>query len=190
MKPVLDLFFASERNEIYSPEVIFLNLVQALETFHARFIADTKALYRKHIDEVLAPFQDANVKRTWWDFLFGKKQEARKDILLSCRIADLVFANGEICYWQYWGGNQFQFVDRIVSTRNYFTHYNEKKKDSIFSNEELPFINEHLSCLLKYHILLRLGYDAQKAKKKLQEKRADTNTAYSIVYGLNGKKKK
>ena len=198
LKPVLDLYFSSGRYEVYVPEIVFLNLMQALETYHARFVADTKNDYIKHVEQMLdAIFHDGKDASNWKGRLLGydqwkdklissdQKEPWRKTVLLISRLNDLIFADGEICWWSFDNGKHEDFAKKLVDTRNYYTHYDEKKKDKAYSEEELPYVNQHLRCLLNYHLLTKLGYDKQKAKEKVTETRSRINTSYKLFTKTN-----
>ena len=201
LKPVLDLYFASGRYNLYVPEIVFLNLMQALETYHARFIADTKDAYIKHIENSLDLFfyngsdakkrQENLLNYTKWKekLICSRQKNARKDsVLLISRLSDLIFADGEICWWTFDNGKREDFAQKLVDTRNYYTHYDEKKKAKAYTEDELPYVNQHLRCLLKYHLLTKLGYDKKKAKEKALNERSRINVYFQIYNRTNAVK--
>lgn len=187
LKPVLDLYFSSARYNMRVPELVFLNMMQALETYHARFIANTKAEYKNHINKVLEEFYHGEEDVAGWcKILIPPEQEKARDdvVILRSRIEDLLFADGILCGWSFNNGNE-RFATKLVHTRNYYTHYDEKKNSNVYTKIELPYVNRHLVCLLKYHLLTRLGYDRQKARKIIAEERRRINTTYEVYSKAN-----
>ena len=133
LKPILDLYFVIYTN--IPIEIGFLLLMQALETFHARFVTDSN----KTLNE---------------------------------RISDLYNANGNIPFLQ---NNYEELIKKLVKTRNYYTHYNEKLKENIFAIRELPNVIIFLKSLLEYHILIKIGFDDKFIKDKMRNIRQNLN---------------
>lgn len=90
-------------------------------------------------------------------------------MFLRSRLADLAFADGVLPFWP---NHQFpsDYIKRIVITRNYYTHYDPAKEGQAFSLEELAAVNGHLMALIEYHILILLGFDRDKVRKRTAEK--------------------
>lgn len=185
LKPVLDLYFASARYNVRVPEIVFLNLMQALETYHARFVADSKDDYIKHVDQMLQDVykgEGGEAAKEWRERLISPKQESPKcnKVYLKSRLTDLIFAEGIICWWSFNEGEDEDFVTKLVDTRNYYTHYSEDKKHKAYTKDELPFVVRHLLCLLKYHLLTRMGFDKQKTWGKIVDERSRINAGYGF----------
>ena len=160
LKPVLDLYFTSFSNT-GTAEMLFLNITQALETYHARFITDDIKEYIDRIDKML----EEDIGEQWEEFLIDTNQRKKRRIFLRSRLADLMFGEGDLPFWP----NNLalpEYVKKIVHTRNYYTHYNPNIIDKAFNKEELPFINGHLLALLEYHLLVLIGFDRDEVRKK------------------------
>lgn len=185
LKPVLDLYFSAAKNNVRVPEIVFLNLMQALETYHARFIADTKDDYIRHVDQMLKEVfmgDNSEVEKEWRARLISSDQESPRcnKVYLKSRLADLVFAEGIIRGWSFNEGKGEDFVTKLVYTRNYYTHYSEDKKDKAYTKDELPFVVRHLLCLLKYHLLTQMGLDKIKTWGKIVDERSRINVGYGV----------
>lgn len=155
LKPILDLYFVIYTN--IQIEIGFLLLMQALETFHARFVTDNKTDYINRIKNLLS--KGINHELLYID-------ENKKHITLYERICDLCYANGSIPFPQ---NNYQELIKKLVRTRNYYTHYNEKRKEEgIFVIRELPNIIRFLKSLLEYHILTIIGFDDKFIKSKMR----------------------
>lgn len=160
LKPVLDLYFSV--GGALSADAAFLSLTQALETFHARFFTDKLSEYKSMISMY-------HGDTAWWDLLLSSDQKDHKGIILKSRLAYLMFADGLIpihsCKY-----SKEDFIQRLVGTRNYFTHYDESRKKLIFTQEELPFVNQELEYLLDYHLLVFMGFNKDAVRKSVIER--------------------
>src|SRR5699024_3280543 len=122
LEPVIDLYL----DLIYSQEMnvtqAFLNITQALETYHSRFIFSGKiSQYKRRVDEIILKEVPEINKKHYREFLLAN---SKKFITLQSRIAELLLANfqfrfytGEIPF--------FDFPKSVVARRNYYTHYDE-----------------------------------------------------------------
>lgn len=180
LKPVLDLYFTAFSHTAGTPEMLFLNLTQALETYHARFITDDASAYSDRVDDLVNYFchGNGNTER-WKNFLLDESQKKNtKNIYLRSRLADLVFANGILPFWP--NGRWPDYIRKIVDTRNYYTHYNPAKVEKAFTKGELPWVNGHLMTLLEYHLLILLGFEADEVRERTVEKMNRIHDAYQI----------
>lgn len=181
LKPVLDLYFTAFSNTAGTPEMLFLNLMQALETYHARFITDNAKEYFARVDDLIDSFCQENSSTEYWkNFLLneGQKKNTRR-IYLRSRLADLIFANGILPFWPS-GYRLDDYIRKIVDTRNYYIHYNPAKLDKAFAKAELPRINSHLLALLQYHLLVLMEFDTDEVRKKTVENIERIDNAYQI----------
>lgn len=67
------------------------------------------------------------------------------------------------------GYSREEFVNKVVDTRNYLTHYNENKEEKIFSEQEFLYANSLLMLYLQYYVLIEIGIKKKKAKKLLHK---------------------
>lgn len=181
LKPVLDLYFTAFSRTAGTPEMLFINLTQALETYHARFITDDANEYFVRVDDLIKSFcQNKRNAEHWKSFLLddGQKKNNRR-IFLRSRLADLIFANGLLPLYPN-GYHLDDYIRKIVDTRNYYTHYNPAKRDKAFTKAELPRINGHLLALIEYHILILMGFDADETRKRTFQKVRQIDDFYQI----------
>ena len=154
LKPILDLYFVIYTN--IPTKVRFLLLIQALETFHARFINDNKKYYIKRVESIL--LNGINHELLYID-------KNKKHITLYERICDLCYADGNIPFPQ---TNYRELIEKLVRTRHYYTHYDEKRREEgIFAINKL--LNEFLKSLLEYHILTIIGFDDKFIKDTMKD---------------------
>lgn len=164
LQPVIDLHSIAYPNRSPSQSALFLNLMQSLETLHARFYARTKSEYRRRVDVICDTICDPALH----DFLWTVDQQRRKDVILISRINDLLYADGKrpldpkFCRFREYG-------ERLVKARNYYTHYDSKKACNQFSQEELIAVNYQLRLLIEYHVMVYLGFDSEHTRSKIVE---------------------
>ena len=167
LKPILDLYY-SVFGQINAVETAFLCLMQALETYHARFVASTIGQYKKRVEKLVSVFPDEETKELWSRFLLDEGQKKSKGILLKSRLSDLYFADGHLPLMRT-GDLPPEIIQKITDSRNYYTHYEEKKKDLAYRPDELLLMNGYLACLLRYYFLCCVGFDPEFAKKAIDD---------------------
>ncbi len=186
LKPILDLYFTAFYGTAGTPEMLFLNLTQALETFHARFVTDDIKVYSKRVDDLIESFCNGkgNIEQ-WKDFLLDEGQAKNSSrIFLRSRLADLAFAEGVLPFWPD-RKLPSTYITKVVDTRNYYTHYNSKKLEKAFKKGELPRVNGHLLALLEYHLLVLMGFSTSEVRKRTVEKVNRINDGYHIKQSIN-----
>lgn len=166
LEPVVDLYTLAYTNTTPSAIALFLNLMQALETYHFRFVCADMRGYTKRVKQLAAaPGSDAKLQ----DFLCDKGQRGSNYLYLKSRISDLLYAEGRRPVVP----RHMDFKDfpqKLVDTRNYYTHYSKDKKDKAIDKDELPTVNAELMALLEYHLMLTLGFDAGDTLKRVQRR--------------------
>lgn len=165
LKPIINLYLMAFSERIGTSEGFFLNLVQALEVFHVRFVAGTKEKYENHIRDMIKDVAPQSEWDYYENLFLGNGQEHRKNVFLKNRLIDLLYANGERPFIV----NMDQceaFACKVANTRNYYTHYDSKRLNAIFQAKDYPAINEMLMAVLEYHIMLLLGFNVEFAKNK------------------------
>ena len=171
MKPIIDLRSLVFLYPDSPPEVIFLNLMQALETYHARFICDKPKKYSGiidcFIDEDLEFYDDRHRE----DYrLYLKENNSKSSITLKARLRFL-FAIDRFLYVP--PANKCDldsFIQKLVDSRNYYTHYDPKKESRAFRPDELPAINALISILLDYYILKKVSYPHEELTPLIHER--------------------
>ena len=169
LEPIIELYLQIIESNEMSNTRAFLNIIQALETYHSRFKANTLEEYKKRIDEVI-------LKDRPKDFIENDKKllmaNSHKFITLESRIADLLVAEFNI----YFDTGDIKYIDfpRIIAnTRNYYIHYDDslKEKTRILTNDELGIYTRTLIYMLEYYILIELGFqNYENIKKKLNDR--------------------
>lgn len=178
--PIIELFLEPFHAENFSRTRVFLNIVQALETYHSRFITNDLDEFKSRIKEMLKNISPTNAK-SYHGYLLAN---SRTFITLESRIADLLLA----CWKIHFDTGEIRHMDFpavIAHTRHYYTHYDEsiKVKHKVLSEEELQFYNRSLLQILEYYILLELGFSENDVglKRRLTERWGNVSQDLEIL---------
>lgn len=158
--PVLSLYFSILYNSQTALSVSFLQIAQAIETFHRRmiggqFLSDAKK------DEVKEAFSDAIPTH----FSHEEKEALRQkltyihELSLRQRLRFLVdsveteYGPGTLNFI----GDKKKFMANVTDTRNYYTHYDKSLKSKAKQGHGLLLLKERCQFLLEMLILKELG---------------------------------
>lgn len=80
-------------------------------------------------------------------------------ILLKSRLNDLMYLQrGKMEFYNFCDEKYpFDFVDMVVNTRHYLTHYGDERKDSAVHGVKLRITCDILLLVLAFHLLKELG---------------------------------
>lgn len=179
LEPIIELYLQIIVSKEMSNVRAFLNVVQALETYHSRFKANSIEEFKRRIDDVILKNRPENFIKDDKKFLIAK---SNKFITLESRIADLIIADFNIRFDT--GDMRYlDFPNMIANTRNYYIHYDEsiKNRGRVLANGELAIYNRSLIKILEYYILLELGfYNIEQIRNKLNERWGNVSDALTI----------
>lgn len=157
LEPIFNLYLSLFKYQHMPPEMVFLNIVQALETFHARFRYDDKK--ENYVESVNQRFgNDEQIK----SLLLSDTQMDKNCgyIILASRLNDLLIGDFNGLFLEfYWNNN---YAQTIADTRHYYTHYGQSKKSKALKGDDLLDAIFILRLLLEYHICKVLNIDIEK----------------------------
>lgn len=161
LDPVFNLYASKFRYNDMPKEMVFLNMIQAIETFHSRFFYnDKKADFIKSVECYIGnEIKYEEIKK----ILLSPAQmdKNRKHINLVSRVIDLLIrGNNEL--FKYYYEERIRFAHEIVDTRNYFTHYGKEKEKKSLKGDKLDEAIEVLALILDYHICKVLGVNNER----------------------------
>lgn len=158
--PIFNLYLSLFKYRDMPLEMIFLNIVQALETFHSRFFYGNKK--RKYVESVMERFPDTEDFGQLKRKLLSTTQmdENCSYIILASRLNDLLIGNQNTLFYDYWEC-EYDYGQIIADTRHYYTHYGSSKEKKALKGKDLEEAIFVLSSLLEYHICLVLGIDIE-----------------------------
>lgn len=154
IEPVTNLLFNSFYNEEKSFENKFLNMAQALETYHRKF-KDSKPFNETEFENWKTNLVDSITDPSYKDMLNNKLTYANEQPLRK-RLNTLI-DNLQIDIITKIVGTKKNFVNSFVDTRNYYTHYDLKLKDKALTGNELYQMTQKLKVILIATVLMETG---------------------------------
>ena len=164
LTPVFNLYLSLFKYRDMPIEMVFLNMIQALETFHARFFYGDEHGVRFQ-REVLAKYGETPIT----EFIFGRIPECKqKKVNLTPRIRHLLIETDEHLFWKFCedGG---KIVNKIVDARNYYTHYGEGRESRAVKGKDLELLTEFIAFVLEYHVNTQICRELDKTPVIIDE---------------------
>ena len=185
LEPVIDLYIELFYLKGNTVTRTFLNVVQALETYHSRFVTNDLKIFKKRIATItqgLPPTNADQIKN-------ALMASSNKFITLESRLADLLYAEGNI-YFDTGDVKQDDFPSVIARTRNYYIHYDEdiKNKYKVFTTDELITYKKVLFQILEYYILYELGFSIEDRSKIIHNRWVSVSRDLQILKASRSKK--
>lgn len=169
LEPVYQLYFGTVYNPRAYLEQRFLGLIQAVESYHRRVMPTTDLPEEEHErrkEEILEAVPDHH--RDW----LGGKLEYSNEPGLGRRIKEVIRKYPESLY-PIAGGNKKKrekFVRKVVDTRNYRTHFDEKLEDRAAWGEELYRISQKLKLVLEVCLMGEIGFEDDQIRELLSKR--------------------
>ena len=156
--PVINLYLSLFKYRDMPLEMIFLNIIQALETYHSRFYYEDKK--DKYVKSVMNRFEESTIYEKIKPLLLSDTQmdEHCNYIILVSRLNDLMIDDNNPLFYEYWAERD-NYAQVIADTRHYYTHYGKAKEAKALKGEDLKDAICTMSWLLEYHICASLGID-------------------------------
>lgn len=175
--PVFQLYLSLFQYQDMLVQMVFLNVIQALETLHSRFFYhDRKSCY---INAVYRKFHNHPSFSSFRSLLLSPQQMKKSchHILLYSRLNDLFIGKCDGLFYEFYVDGGI-YAQKLVDTRHYYTHYDKSKEDKILQGDDLKDAIDVLRLLLEYHVCLILGIDIhQKVEIALRERLSYRNVA-------------
>ena len=167
--PVVNLYFATLAESGIFAEHRFLTLTRALESFHrqkhgGRYLSPEE--YKPAREALVAAIPD-RISRDHRDALSAKLKYGY-EYSLRKRLADLFNAHervlGDVL------PDATAFIQKVVKTRNYLTHYDEEdRQDAATDGLELHRLATELRTLVEVCLLSEIGFTSEELRKQLKE---------------------
>lgn len=163
LKPICGLYFGMLGNPHLYLEHQFLSLVQAAEAFHeriygGRYLPDSEyeaLVYTSLVNAIPDVNQDLRESLT-------NRLRYGNEYSLRTRLNELLNECGEIVPQLL--GNRKGFVNKVVNTRNYLTHYDQQLYKRSASGTDLLALTKKLRILLEVCLVTQTGLDSNKAR--------------------------
>jgi len=170
LRPVLDLYFATLNSSSMYLNHEFLNITQALESYHRRtrngeYLSST--IFNPLVETIVAAIPDDTpgdlksslAQRLKYGNEFSLRKRLRNILNELGPLIDPYIRNKEI------------FVEQVLSTRNYFTHYDKTLEEKALKGEEFYWLTRKLRAILEICLLLELGISKEKVVTLLKRNR-------------------
>ena len=162
-KPTFDLYFISNFDPDAYIEVRFQSLTQGLESLHRRMCQETVMSddeFNGIRDAVLATCPSD--RKEWLE----QRLNYANELSLRQRLNRLIGP-----FRDHFGNSQQRgiFVNRVVSTRNYLTHYDVSIENEAAMGRNLYVLCEKLDALLQLNLLRVIGFDSDSSIESILE---------------------
>jgi hypothetical protein len=170
---VCNLFFGVQYTPDMYPENQFLNIAQAVESYHRRRFNNhvlPKAEHRARKREIISTVDARH--REWLEGILAYSNEPR----LEHRVRELVASVHETLSPLIPVAEDF--ARRVKDTRNYYTHYDKRLTEKAAKGADLFWLTRQLSYLLQACMLNELGFTAERSAQLF-------NRNQSFVHAIN-----
>ncbi len=156
LRPVLDLYFATLNTSSMYLNHEFLNISQALESYHRQAIGGEYVpveLFDKIYATVVGsipPFTPSDLRMS-----LEQRMKYGNEFSLRKRLNGIFKKLGALV--DPYIKDKDAFIEQVVTTRNYFTHYDKKESKKVARNEKLYWITRKLRAIIEICLLLELG---------------------------------
>jgi hypothetical protein len=160
LEPVFDMYFGTMYNPSMYLQHKFLSLAQCVESYHRRAVRNYELppdQAEKRIQAILDAAPDEY--KEWLE----NKLRYSNELTLRKRLEDLL---NTYSFLKFDDGDQF--IDDVINTRNYLTHYDVKLKESAANPAKLSKLAMGLKVLTETILLTELGLSLDKIKSIMQ----------------------
>lgn len=167
LEPVFLGYFAPLHLPIYL-EQKFLGYISAIESYHRRVIKGfglPPEEYERIMVEIMKCIPPQHLDWFSEKLKYNEPSQRRRLKAMIERFS-----------WIDFGGNEF--VNRVIITRNYLTHFEEELKEAAAKGDELMRLTLKLELLIKMTLLTELGFE----QKEVEQMTKRTN-AYQMLFG-------
>lgn len=168
LEPLYDLFFGTLYNPQLYPTHEFLSFAQALESYHSRTF-DNSIMPKEQFSELLKQMQGIieKIPEEYQKQLMPKAQYDMNRKSLRRKIGELFEKYDRL--FSVFVEKKDEFIDMVVNTRNYYTHYPPELKDKAANIVDMPFLSQNLRFMLIVILLKEIGFDDETTKQILNK---------------------
>lgn len=164
IEPILG-YFIDAHNKTFDNPMSFIKITQALEAFSRRMRNNEDLpieLHEDRVRKILDSLTDEEYKN-WVSELMQYSNEPR----LRKRLGELFKETNYV--FNISSKNRKSMINKIVNTRNYYTHFDKKKEHDIMSLKELFYISIYMKFVLRALIMKELGISNELIADRLNE---------------------
>lgn len=160
-------------SNIYRPnqflDIKFSNLINAIESFHREKFGGSYESVESFTNETYLKLVEAIPTKLSIDYQENIKSKMKwlNEISLRSRLKSLLSEYEELIVPQ-WNSVKM-FVDDVVSTRNYYTHYTSELKSVVEQKDNLYELYSTLERIMKCILLIEIGIPKEYIMQRLKE---------------------
>ena len=164
---VCDLYFGIQYTPSMYSENRFLNIAQAVESYHRRRMKNNVLPKAEHkaLKEAILSQVDAE-HREWLKGQLAYSNEPRLEQRIRELTENVYEAVAPLI------SNKEEFAKKVKDTRNFLTHYDKRLEDKAAKGSELFWLTRKLSYLLQSCFLMELGLPLEKCAQLLRRNQA------------------
>lgn len=173
LEPIIIYFVEAHEKGFHVP-LSFLKVVQAIEAFSRRMRNNkiwTEEEFKEKVDRIVAQLQDEEDKKLISGILSNEPR-------LRQRLTDLFAEVNGI--FEISSKKRKSYTNKIVDTRNYFTHFDEALKPNVLDVDMMYYLTGYLKLVLRVLLLRELGIDNDLIKCRM----IDSQELLNIKEGL------
>lgn len=156
LEPVCQLYFGALYGRFVYLNLKFLCLIQALEAYHSRTTTNQELIPEMHNKRISEILESVPTEYKGW---LEKKLTYSNEPSLRERLRDVYGTFSQTL--DTLNTNKKSFIDKVVNTRNYLTHYDVDLKKKGAKGKELFVITEKLRILVEMCFMKELGFSLE-----------------------------
>ncbi|WP_053366300.1 HEPN domain-containing protein [Bacillus sp. FJAT-27245] len=173
LEPIIHYFVEAHEKGFHVP-MSYLKVVQALEAFSRRMRNNkmwSEEEFEEMIERITSQLQDEDDRKLISGIISNEPR-------LRQRLNEILLEVNDI--FEISSKNRKSYINKMVNTRNYYTHFDESLKDKIFKVETMYFITKYLKLVLRVLLLRELGINNDLIKQRM----SDNQELISVKEGL------
>lgn len=162
LEPIIHYFVDAHEKGFYVP-MSFLKVVQAVEAFSRRMRNNkiwSDEEFEATKERLTSQLQDDKDKEFITGILSNEPRLRQRLTKLFSEVNDVFEISSK---------KRSSYINKIVNTRNYFTHFDESLKDQIFDTKTMYFITKYLKLVLRVLLLRELGINNDLIKQRMSD---------------------
>jgi len=166
LEPVYNLHFGTLYNPRMYLEHRFLSLLQAIESYHRRTMKNFELPEEQHKNRIVEILNAVSHGHKDW---LKNKLAYSNEPNLRRRLKEILEKFADVLN-KFIPDKDF-FIHKVVTTRNYLTHYDETLKEQSAEGKELYHFTQKLKILLEICLLKELGFTSENIKSLISRNR-------------------
>lgn len=166
IEPIFNLYFSTLYNNHMYLEQRFLNLIQALESYHRRIKNNNDISIEDHKKRIENILNSVNEKYKGW---LKSKLSYSNEPSLRKRLNDLI---NEDCkqLLNLNSKSKKSLINKLCEIRNYYTHYDISLKYKVPNYNDISSLSYKMMALLEYYFFIQLGLSNENSKELILKK--------------------